>query len=173
MSSNVIILITLLACIVAFSGIVFGSLFLAKHKVNGMETLAEVDKGIGYAKSIADAVKPFLPGIAGDVVEMALKYAGQAVTRVEATYKAAIQNGTAVNDTRKSEATTMIQTALALEGIPMTSDTQKLIDTVIPLLVLALPKTNDDTVLVQAPEVVPVESAAVTDAAQNVTVTAQ
>jgi hypothetical protein len=39
----------------------------------------------------------------------------------------------------------MIQTALAMQGIPMTTDTQKLIDTVIPLLVMALPKTNDVT----------------------------
>jgi hypothetical protein len=40
----------------------------------------------------------------------------------------------------------MITSALAMDGIPMTQDTQKLIDTVIPMLVMALPTTHDATV---------------------------
>jgi hypothetical protein len=69
------------------------------------------------------------------------------VTRVEATYKAGLLNGTAGTDTRKTEAATMIIAALSLEGIPMTADTQKLIDTVIPMLVMVLPKTHDDSLV--------------------------
>jgi hypothetical protein len=73
------------------------------------------------------------------------------VTRVEATYKAGLLNGTVGTDTRKNEAASMISAALSLEGIPMTADTQKLVDTVIPMLVMVLPKTHDDSVVANIP----------------------
>ncbi len=153
MSTNIIILLTVASCIVLFGAVALTTLYLAKHKAGEAAKLDEIGKGIGYAQSIAEAVKPFLPTIAGNVIEAALKYASQAVTRVETDYKTALQTGAAGNDSRKAQATTMIQTALALEGIPMTADTQKLIDTVIPLLVLALPKTHDETTTAsQVPE---------------------
>jgi hypothetical protein len=153
MNTNIIILITNVACLLTIVGIPVGAKFLAKHKVNATAILSDVDKGVAYASSIANAVKPFLPTIADNVIDVTLKYAGQAITRVEATYKASLLTGTVGTDTRKAEANNLITSSLAMEGIPMTSDTQKLIDTVIPMLVLALPKTNDDSVTAtQTPE---------------------
>jgi hypothetical protein len=146
MNTNTIMLITFAGCTVLSVLVTFGAQYLTKHGKNAQPILADVDKGIGYAQSIANAVKPFLPNIADNVIDVTLKYASQAITSVEATYKAALVTGAAGVDTRQAQATTMIQTALAMQGIPMTTDTQKLIDTVIPLIVLALPKTNDATV---------------------------
>jgi hypothetical protein len=148
-------LITFAGCAVLSVLVTVGAQYLAKHGKNAQPILADVDKGIGYAQSIANAVKPFLPNIADNVIDVTLKYASQAITSVEATYKAALVTGAAGVDTRQAQATTMIQTALAMQGIPMTTDTQKLIDTVIPMLVMALPKTNTAVTPV-VPEVVPV-----------------
>jgi hypothetical protein len=146
MNTNTIMLITFAGCAILSVLVTVGAQYLTKHGKNAQPILADIDKGIGYAQSIANAVKPFLPNIADNVIDVTLKYASQAITSVEATYKAALVTGAAGVDTRQAQATTMIQTALAMQGIPMTTDTQKLIDTVIPLIVLALPKTNDATV---------------------------
>lgn len=62
--------------------------------------------------------------------------------RVEGTYKAARSTDPNAADTRKAEATSLIKSALALEGIADTPEVDKLIDVAIPLLVLALPKTH-------------------------------
>jgi hypothetical protein len=145
MNTNTIMLITFAGCAILSVLVTVGAQYLTKHGKNAQPILADIDKGIGYAQSIANAVKPFLPNIADNVIDVTLKYASQAITSVEATYKAALVTGAAGVDTRQAQATTMIQTALAMQGIPMTTDTQKLIDTVIPLLVMALPKTNDVT----------------------------
>jgi hypothetical protein len=176
MNTNFIVLITIGAGVLIDIGVTVFAAYLQSKGKNAEPILEDVSTGLGYAQSIANAVKPFLPGIAGNVIDVTLKYAGQAITRVEASYKAALLNGTAGTDTRKTEATSMITTALALEGISMTTDTQKLIDTVIPMLVMALPATHTAVAPV-VPEVVPVApivSAPVTDAPPTVpTVNAQ
>lgn len=124
---------------VSVTAVKFGN---KKHAVEAME---KVLTGLGYAQSVATAITPFLPGITGTVICKVLTYAQQAVTRVEATYKAALAAGTAEKDTRTAEATSLIKSALALDGIEDTEQIDKLISTVIPLLVLALPKTHADS----------------------------
>ena len=62
----------------------------------------------------------------------------------EGTYKAALSTDLNAADTRKTKATSLIKPALALEGIADTPEVDKLIDVVIPLLVLALPKTHTE-----------------------------
>ncbi len=109
---------------------------------DGETILEKVDEGITYAQSVATAVTPFLPKPAGSVINKVLDISQKAVTRVEGTYKAAISVDPNAADTRKAEATSLIKSALALDGITDTPEVDKLIDVVIPLLVLALPKTH-------------------------------
>ena len=144
------ILVIILVCMAIFAVIVMLSVCLTKKKKDASGVLSAVDTGIGYAQAIAEALKPFLPGIAGGVIDLILKYASQAVKHVEATYKAAIATGANANDTRAAEATSLIKSGLALEGVEDTAQIDKLIGTIIPLLVLALPKTHELTATAQA-----------------------
>ena len=109
---------------------------------DGEAALEKVGAGITYAQSIAAAVTPFLPAPSGAVIGKVLSVAQKAITRVEGTYKAALSKDANAADTRKAEATSLIKSALALDGIADTPEVDKLIDVVIPLLVLALPKTH-------------------------------
>jgi hypothetical protein len=143
MSTNTLTLIVIADCMIALVGISLLAIYFGRKKINALGVIEEIGTGLGYGQAIADAVKPFLPGIAGNIIDIVLKYAEQAVARVEATYKAALITGAAANDTRSTEAVAMIKSALSLQGIAITSDTEKLIDTVIPLLVMALPKTHE------------------------------
>ena len=152
MNQSFITLIIIALAIIIFVAITFVSLKLAKKKKDVTQTLETVGTGITYAQAISTAISPFLPTIANNIIMIILSRAQQAVTHTEATYKAALATGTAANDTRQAEATSLIKSALALEGIQETADIDKLINTVIPLLVLALPKTHDTTP-VTTPEV--------------------
>lgn len=149
---NTKILVIILVCMAIFAVIVMLSVYLSKKKKDASGVLSAVDTGIGYAQSIAEALKPFLPGIAGTVIDLILKYASQAVKHVEATYKAAIATDANANDTRAAEATSLIKSGLALEGVEDSAQIDKLIDTIIPLLVLALPKTHGTTAAETAAE---------------------
>lgn len=140
---KVTILLTVLICLILVVAASWLAVHLSKRNINGTTVLGKIDTGLGYAMSIAEAVKPFIPTMAGNIIEAVLKYGEKAVTQAEATYKAALSTNAAATDTRKATATSMIKSALALEGIQMTADTQKLIDAVIPLLVMALPKTHE------------------------------
>jgi hypothetical protein len=113
---------------------------------NGEAVLEKIGTGITYAQSVASAVTPFLPQPAGPVISKVLGVAQKAVQHVEATYKAALSTDANAADTRKTEATSLIKSALALDGIADTPEVDKLIDVVIPLLVLALPETHTTTV---------------------------
>lgn len=140
MEQNTAILLIVLCAAAVFAGVT-----LAAAKFGTKKYAAAVKKimiGLGYAQSIAAAVSPFLPAMAGTTVSKVLSLAQQAVTHVEAAYKAALATGGKADDTRTAEATSLIQSALALEGIEDTPEIDKLIGTVIPLLVLALPKTH-------------------------------
>ena len=139
------ILVIILVCMAIFAVIVMLSVYLAKKKKDASGVLSAVDTGIGYAQSIAEALKPFLPGIAGTVIDLILKYASQAVKHVEDTYKAALATDANANDTRAAEATSLIKSGLTLEGVEDNAQIDKLIGTIIPLLVLALPKTHNTT----------------------------
>jgi preprotein translocase subunit YajC len=143
MNQNILTLISIALAILIFVAVTFVSLKLAKKKKDVTQTLDAVGTGITYAQAIAGAISPFLPTIANNIIMIILSRAQQAVTHTEATYKAALATGTAANDTRQAEAISLIKSALALEGIEETADIDKLINTVIPLLVLALPKTHD------------------------------
>ena len=112
---------------------------------NDEAVLEKVGTGITYAQSVADAISPFLPKIADTIISKVLSIAQKAVQHVEATYKAALSTDANAADTRKTEATSLIKSALVLDGIADTPEVDKLIDVVIPLLVLALPKTHTST----------------------------
>jgi leucyl-tRNA synthetase len=134
---------TIAAVLVVFATAIYASVKVSKNKWNIVGTAETAKTVITYAQAIATAISPFLPDIADNIIEMVLKYAQQAVTHVEATYKAAIATGQTATDMRTVEAKSLIKSALALEGIAETAQIDKLIDTIIPLLVLALPKTHE------------------------------
>ncbi len=152
MNTNYVILITILAALLVFLAIYFVAVKLKQKKIDATTALETVSAGIIYAQAIAAAISPFLPSIANNIISAVLRIAQQAVTRSEATYKAALETGPTANDTRAAEATSLVKSGLALEGIEDTAQIDKLINVVIPLLVLALPKTheNADTVPVSA-----------------------
>jgi len=137
---NTIILIAILALV--FIGFVYLALYVHKHGINGTAILEDVDTGITYAQSIATALAPFLPKLADATITLVLKIASEAVQRAEATYKAAIAANTGATDTRAAEAKALITSGLALKGVTVTADIEKLIDAIVPVLVLALPKTH-------------------------------
>lgn len=149
MSQNVIILLLVLAAALVFAGITLIAVKRAGKKASDAAVFEKVITGLGYAQAIAVAIAPFLPGITGEIITKVLTYAQRAVTRVEATYKAALVAGNATTDMRAQEATSLIKSALALDGISETEQINKLINTVIPLLVLPLPKTHTNTATAQ------------------------
>lgn len=145
MDQNVFTIIIVLAA--AFASALI-TRFAIKQKAKGTDgeaVLEKVGAGITYAQSVAAAVTPFLPAPSGAVANKVLGIAQKAVTRVEGTYKAARSTDANAADTRKVEATSLIKSALALDGVADTPEVDKLIDVVIPLLVLALPKTHTAT----------------------------
>lgn len=138
-----IVLIAVLALV--FIGIVYLALYFHKHGVNAGAILEDVDTGLTYAQTIATAMAPFLPNTADATISLVLKIASEAVQRVEATYKAAIAANNGAPDTRATEAKSLITSGLALKGVSITPDINKLIDAIVPVLVLALPKTHTIT----------------------------
>lgn len=161
MDTNCIILITVAATSFVFLAVFFLMKKMSDKKVNIPEVLEKVDAGITYAQALAQAISPFLPGVADNVIGIILKASQQAVAHVEATYKAAIATGQVAVDTRRAEAESLIKSALALEGIPETEQIDKLISAILPVMVLALPKTHEDKVSAQPTAANP-ESGAVT-----------
>lgn len=145
MNQNVMTLIIVVGVLVIYSGIVEIAKKLKEKKIDTESMLKTADTGLGYAQSVAEAVKPFLPKIAGEIITKTLTAAQKAVVRAEATYKAANSTDTKAADNRRTEATSLVKSALALDGIQDTPDVDKLINAVIPVLVLALPKTHTDT----------------------------
>ena len=145
MSTNAEILLIIGLCLVIGAAVTVATVMLAKRKINVVDILSKVDKAIGYAQSIAEAMKPFLPGITGAVIDTVVSIGAKAVQSVEATYKAALVTGVAANDTREAEATSLIKSGLALAGIQDSVQIDKLIAAIIPVLVLSLPKTHAET----------------------------
>lgn len=118
------------------------ALYLKKHKIDSTVVIEDIGKGITYAQSIATAVSPFLPKVADDTIALTLNVASEGVQRAEATFKAAQSADAGATDTRAAEAKSLITSGLALKGVTATADINKLIDAVLPLLVLALPTTH-------------------------------
>lgn len=143
MNQNYVILITVIAALAIFIGATYFAVKRVKSNKTDIATLDKVSTGITYAQAIAKAINPFLPSIADNVIDFTLDAAQKAIMHEEAIYKAATAINPAANDMRKVEATSLIKSALTLQGIPNTPQIDKLIDTVIPLLVLALPKTHE------------------------------
>ena len=141
--------ITIGAALVIFAGVsVVAVKRVNKSKANAakdLATLEKVSKGITYAGALATTISPFLPGIANDEISTVLDVSQKGVTQAEATYKAAISTDPNAADTRKTTATSLAKSGIALEGIQDTAEIDKLIDAIIPVLVLALPKTHTDT----------------------------
>ena len=145
MSTNMEILLIIGICLVTIAAVTVAAVALAKRKIDAVDILAKVDKAIGYAQSIAEAMKPFLPGVTGTVIDAVVNLGAKAVQSVEATYKAALATGATADDTRATEATSLIKSGLALAGIQDNAQIDKLIAAVIPVLVLGLPKTHTET----------------------------
>jgi hypothetical protein len=145
MDTNTLIIILIAVFALIFIGIVYLAVYLHKHGVNGTAVLDDIGTGITYAQSVATAIAPFLPNIADATITLILKIAAEAVQRVEATYMAATSADSGAADTRATEAKSLITSGLALKGISVTADIGKLIDAIVPVLVLALPKTHTVT----------------------------
>lgn len=144
MSTNMEILLIIGICLVTVAAVTVAAVALAKRKIDAVDILSRVDKAIGYAQSIAEAMKPFLPGVTGTVIDAVVNLGAKAVQSVEATYKAALVTGATADDTRAAEATSLIKSGLALAGIQDNDQIDKLIAAVIPVLVLGLPKTHTE-----------------------------
>lgn len=142
MNQNVITILIVLAAAFVSALITRFAINQKAKGTDGEAVLEKVGAGITYAQSVAAAVTPFLPAPSRAVANKVLSIAQKAVQHVEATYKAAISTDPNAADTRKVEATSLIKSALALEGIADTPEVDKLIDVAISLLVLALPKTH-------------------------------
>lgn len=50
--------------------------------------------------------------------------------------------GSAYNDSRSAEAQTWIKAGFSMEGVSVTPDVQKIIDSVMPIFIRALPQTH-------------------------------
>lgn len=142
MDQNTITLIIVAAGAIAVATIYCVAVKLKAKGKDGATVIEKVEEGITYAQSIAEAVTQFLPQPAGPIINKVLDVSQKAVIHVEGNYKAATSTDPNAPDTRKTEATSLIKSGLALDGIPDTPEVDKLIDVVIPLLVLALPKTH-------------------------------
>jgi hypothetical protein len=137
------ILGTIAAALIIFAIGIFVSVKISKKKFDIVGSVGTAEKVITYAQAVATAISPFLPTIDNTAIAFILEKAQQAIEYVENIYKSAIATGSTVDDVRKSEATDLIKAALKLEKIEDTAQIDKLINTVVPLLVLALPKTHD------------------------------
>lgn len=140
MNTSTLTLLIIAAVLLVIS-VVF---FIAGKTKKNPKALSLLDGILSEIQPIADALKPFLPGMAGMIIDSVLKYSKAAVEAVEVEFKDALSTDPNAADTRKADATDMILKALRLNGIAITEDTQKLIDAVIPLFVSFLPKTHDD-----------------------------
>lgn len=136
------VIITILIAAGAAIGASYLAVFLNKKGINGETILENVEKGLGYGESLAAAIAPFVPELPLATVNAVLTAAQKAVQSVEATYKAQLAANAGAPDTRKATATSLIQSALALNGITVDVKTNKLISVAIDALVLALPKTH-------------------------------
>lgn len=138
--------IAIIGAALAAIAVVYGlAKLLKKKKVNTEGLLSAIDMGLNIVQPIADVLKPLLPGIAGEVVDTVLKYANGAVCAAEKTYKDALLTGENVDDTRQADCIDMVKKALMASGIEITEDTEKLINAVVPVFVLFLPKTHETT----------------------------
>jgi hypothetical protein len=148
MNQNIVTLLIIGGALLVYTGIVIVTEKVKSKKLTAKaeKTLDKVDKGLDYAQTLAAAVNPFLPGIAGTVITKTLTAAQKAVKCVEAPFKATLSTDPTAADTRQAQATSLTKSALALDGIADTPQIDKLIDAAIPVLVLALPKTHTTTV---------------------------
>ncbi|MFT9055466.1 MAG: hypothetical protein ABF449_02405 [Ethanoligenens sp.] len=137
---NIVLIVAIAAGAAAAAS--YLTVFLQKKGINGEAILEDVEKGLGYGESLASAIAPFVPELPLATVNVVLTSAQKAVQSVEATYKAQLAVNAGSPDTRKSTATSLIQSALALDGITVDAKTNKLISVAIEALVLALPKTH-------------------------------
>jgi hypothetical protein len=152
MNNNFYVLALLSAAFAVIAGLFVLALYFKKKKVNTLGLLSAADNGIDLAKPLAEALKPFLPGIAGEIVDTVLKYADGAVKAAEKVYKDSALTGDNIEDTRKCDCTELIKNALTASGIEITEDTDRLINAAVPLFVMLLPKTHETPVAVEATE---------------------
>ncbi len=152
MDQNAVTLLIIGGTLLVYTGIIVVAKKLKGKKLDAKaeKVVETVDKGLDYAHTLSAAVTPFLPGIAGTTLTKALSAAQKAVKCVEAPFKAELTTNPDAVDNRKAEATSLAKSGLALDGIQATPEIDKLIEAVIPVFVLALPKTHDVKVTVPA-----------------------
>ncbi len=151
MNQYAMALLIVLVCLAVFAGITVIAVKLKAKGKDETKTLEKVDTGLDYAQVVAVAISPFLPKIAGPIIMKVLTTAKKGVEHVEATYKAALSVDPNAADTRNVEVTSLIKSGLVLDNVADTPEIDKLIDAVVPLFVLALPKTHTAPV-VPAPQ---------------------
>ncbi len=154
MDQNAVTLLIIGGALLVYTGIIVVAKKLKGKKLDAKaeKVLDTVDKGLDYAQTLSAAVTPFLPGIAGTTITKALSVSQKAVKCVEAPFKAELTTNPNATDNRKAAATSLAKSGLALDRIQVTPEIDKLIDAVIPVFVLALPKTH--TAATPAPQAV-------------------
>ena len=143
---NFQILIIIAAALVAFVTVTVIAVNRKVKSATDLAILKKIGTGITYAQAIAKAISPFLPSIANGTISTVLNIGQEAITKSEAAYKAAISTDPNAADTREEEAIDFVKSGLALKGIQDTPEIDKLIQAIIPLLVMVLPKTHTEAV---------------------------
>ena len=136
--NTLIIILTGTAIVAAIS--IMANILQAKH-IDPSALAEKANSGLALADAVAGALIPYV-GAPATTVKAILDAAGKAVPQVEAVYKAAISTAPDAADARKATATSLIQSALTLDGIKVDADANKLIDAAITVLAAALPKTH-------------------------------
>lgn len=142
MSTNLLILMTVLICAFAVAAVV-ELVALAKAKsidLNGL--IKKATDVYGTAETMAAVIEPFLPEPYSGILKLIFTYADKAVKAAEDAYKA----GTCPEDERKAKATELIENALKMEGIAIDDKTEQLIDFAVELMVKTLPTTHAGTI---------------------------
>lgn len=135
MSTNEIILITVLG---AVAGMLIGFYlrkFLAAKKIDLSAVEAKADKVLQYVLDGMEALAPFLPGKYATILETVAKAVASAVEKIEDLNSL----GLLPDEQRKAKATELIIKELTNEKITIDANVQKLISVAIDSACLVLP----------------------------------
>lgn len=129
---------------VCFCGLVFLAMWSKTHGKDFSKDFEAVTSLSKNAEALADALVPIpVVGVPASIVKTITGVAAKVIPEAEAIYKASLSLNANTPDTRKTYVTSLIQTALAaIPGYTQSATVNKIISSVIDLLVLALPKTH-------------------------------
>lgn len=141
MDHNMLVLvITFGACALIAGGAYLGD-YLSKKKID----VSKVEKKVVSATTVAEAfglaVAPFLPAKYGSILSKLAISSYKNVNTTEALWKASVLP----EEKRKATATSLIQSELRQNGIPIDDEVNKLISVSVDLMCRFMPKSHTDT----------------------------